>query len=119
MRVPKNKRTEFHDGDEPRKVQDFVVRVPAVENTREVEKLCPLIYFCPESFLQSLFCVSERRRLLDQVQVGEHTDGLWETVGLQYVEELKRFLAQSSAILRQNRQHDRNTHHFEPKGCIH
>lgn len=82
MGVSKDKRPEFYDGDEPREVQDFIVGIPTVENTRKVEKLCPLIYLCPEPFLQSLFCVSEGRCLFDQIQVGEHADDFWETMGL-------------------------------------
>jgi len=99
VRVPKDKRAEFDNGDESRKVQDFIVGIPTVENTRKVEKLCPLIYLCPEPFLQNLFCVSEGRCLLDQVEVGEHTDDFWETVGLQDIEEFKRFLACTTIIL--------------------
>ena len=119
MGVPEDERAKFHDGNEPRKVQDFVIRIPAIEDSGKVEKLCPLIYFGPESFFQSLFGISEGRHLLYQVQVGEHTDDLWETVGLQHIEEFKRFLGGISVTSCRNPPRDLNTHHFEPKRCVH
>jgi hypothetical protein len=80
--VSKNEWTELHDGDEPREVQYLIVRVSAVEYTREIKKFRALVDFCPEPFLQRTFRFPKGRCFLYQVEVGEHTDDLGETVGL-------------------------------------
>jgi hypothetical protein len=61
MRVPEYKRAEFYDRDEARKVDDFSIRVAAVNDAREVEELSTLIYLGPKALFQGLFSCTQCR----------------------------------------------------------
>lgn len=52
MAVPKNQRPELHDANETRKIEDLSVGITTIENTREIEELCALVYFIPETFFE-------------------------------------------------------------------
>lgn len=52
MAVPKNQRPELHDANETRKIEDLSVGITTIENAREIEELCALVYFIPETFFE-------------------------------------------------------------------
>ena len=92
MGVAEDERPELHDGDEAGEVEDLSVRIAAVENSGEVEKLGSLVDFCPESLFESFFGHSDEGGLFDEVEVGEDADDFGEAVRLEDVEEFKSFL---------------------------
>lgn len=85
MLVPEHQRSEFHDGDEPREIEDFLVRVSAIEDSREVEKFGALVDFGPEPLFEAFFGLALDGEFFDQVQVREDANNLWETMGLEHV----------------------------------
>ena len=99
MGVAENERAEFHDADESREVKDFSVGVAAVQNTREVEELRALVDFSPETLFERFLGILEYGRLFDEVKVGEDSDDFRETMSLEDIEELKRFLVSKSSVL--------------------
>lgn len=92
MGVAEDERPEFHDGDEAGEVEDLGVRVSAVEDAREVEKLGPLIDFCPEALFKGLFGCANEGGFFDKVEVGEDADDFGKAMRLEDVEEFKCFL---------------------------
>jgi hypothetical protein len=40
---------ELHDADETRKIEDLGVGISPIENTREIEEFCALVYLIPET----------------------------------------------------------------------
>ena len=92
MGVTEDQRSEFHDGDEAREVEDLSVRISAIENAGKVEEFCPLVDFCPKSFFESFFGRSNDGSFFDKVQVGKDADDFGKAVGLKDVEEFERFL---------------------------
>lgn len=92
MRVAEDERAEFHDADESREVKDLSVGVAAVQDTREVEELRALVDFSPETLFERFLGILKYSGLFDEVKVGEDSDDFGETVSLEDVEELERFL---------------------------
>lgn len=52
MAIPEYERTELHHANETREIEDFAVGIATVENARQVEQLCTLVYFRPEPLLE-------------------------------------------------------------------
>lgn len=52
MAVPEYQRPELHDTDETRQIEDLGVGIATVEDTREIEELCALVYLIPKAFLE-------------------------------------------------------------------
>lgn len=92
MLVPKDERTKLHDADEAGEVEDFLVRISAVEDAAEIEELGSLVNLGPEAFLQTLFGLALDNYFLDEIEVGKDTDDFGKPMGLKDVEELERFL---------------------------
>lgn len=61
--------------------------------------------------LEALLRVLQRALLLDEVEVGEETDDLGETVSLENVEELKSFLILAQPWLK-------DSHHLKAEASI-
>lgn len=97
MGVAEDERPELHDGDEAGEVEDLGVRVPAVENSGEVEELGSLVDFCPESLFEGFFGRSNEGGFFDEVEVGKDANDFGKAVGLEDVEEFKSFLRWFSA----------------------
>lgn len=114
MLVPKDEWSEFHDRNEPRQEVDFGVGVSTVQDPRKGEKFGSLVNFRPESVLQPFLGVFERRGFLDKIHVREEAEDFGETVRLQNVEELERFLQRSVSIHNDMRA----THHLEPETTV-
>lgn len=85
MLVPEYQRSEFHDRDEPREIEDFLVGVSAIKYSREVEEFGTLVDFGPEALFEAFFGLALDGEFFNQVQVCEDADNLWETVGLEHV----------------------------------
>lgn len=49
MSIPKDEGSKLHDADETGKIKDLGIGITTVENTREIEKFCALIYLIPET----------------------------------------------------------------------
>lgn len=49
MSIPEDQRSELHDADETGKIEDLGIGITTVEDTREIEKLCALVYLIPEA----------------------------------------------------------------------
>ena len=92
MLIPKDKRTEFHDGYETGKKVDLRIWVPPVDDAGEGEELCALIDLGPESVFESFLSVFQGGGFLDQVEVGEEAENFGEAVGLEDIKELEGFL---------------------------
>lgn len=92
MCVAEYEGAELHHGDEAGQVKNLSVGVAAVQDAREVEQFGPLVDLRPEALLQSLFGVLQGGGFLDEVEVGEYSDDLRESMRLQDVKELKGFL---------------------------
>ncbi len=92
MGVAEDEGSELHDTDKAREVKNFGVGISSIKNTREIEELCALVYFCPETLLEDFLRVLECRSFLDQVKVSEHGDNFWEAVRLQNIRELEGLL---------------------------
>lgn len=90
--VAEDEGSEFHDTYKAREVKDFGVGISSIKNPREVEELCALVYFCPETLLENFLRVLECRSFLDQVKVSEHADNFREAMRLQNIQELEGFL---------------------------
>ena len=80
MTIPEDERSELHDTNEAGEIQDFCIRIAAIQDTREVEEFGPLVDFRPKSFFQSFLRCTEGCSLLDQVQVCEDTNDFGETM---------------------------------------
>lgn len=92
MRIAENQWTEFHHRDKSREVHNFSVRIATIDNSREIEKLCTLVNFCPEALFQRLFSVTERSGFLNEVEMSENTDDFRKSMGLQDIQKLEGFL---------------------------
>lgn len=92
MIISEYERTKLHHANETRKVKDFAVGVPTVEDTRKIEEFCALINFRPESLFQRLLDVLQSRLLLDEVKVGKDANDFWKSMRLQDVEKLEGLL---------------------------
>src|SRR6266550_2135389 len=90
--VSEDQRSEFHDGDEAREVEDLRIRISAIENAGEVKQLRPLVDFGPKSLFESFFSRSYDGSFFDKVQVGKDANDFGKSVGLEDVEEFERFL---------------------------
>lgn len=97
MRVSEDERSELHNADETREVQDLGIRVSTIEDTGKVEELSTLIYLRPETLFEGLFSVLERSSFFNEVEMSEDSNDFGETVGLEDIEEFKRFLEKNSA----------------------
>ncbi len=85
MRVTEDERAELHNANKAGEVENFGIRVSAVEYAGEVEKFGSLVYFCPKPFLQRLLGIFEGGSLFDQVKMGQDADDFGETVCLEDV----------------------------------
>jgi hypothetical protein len=47
--IPEDQGPELHDADESGKIEDLGIGITTVENAREIEKLCALVYLIPEA----------------------------------------------------------------------
>lgn len=92
MSVAEDKGSELHDGDEAGEIEDFGVRIAAVEHARQVEELGTLVDLRPKTLFQGLLGSAEGCSLLNEVKVGEDADNFGEAMRLQDVEELECFL---------------------------
>lgn len=85
MRVAEDQWAKFHDTDKAGKIQNFRVRITTVENTRQIEEFCALIYLRPETLFECLLGHFEGVCLLDKIKVRENAYDLGKAVGLQNV----------------------------------
>lgn len=83
--VSEDQWSEFHDANESTEVEDLCIRISPIEHAREVEQFCAGVDLFPEPRLEQLFLRSQRCRLLDQIEVGQHTDHFGEPVRLENV----------------------------------
>jgi hypothetical protein len=54
VRIPEDERTEFHNRDEARKVENFGIRVPTVNDARQIEELSALVDLGPKPLFKGL-----------------------------------------------------------------
>ncbi|KAG8793753.1 hypothetical protein FRC16_010842 [Serendipita sp. 398] len=117
MGVTKDERTKFHDRNEPSEILYFCVWIPAIENSREVEKLCSLVYFSPEPFLERLLGRTLDCNLFDEVKVGQDADYLGKAMCLQDIEEFEGFLGRKCSVDGESSAR-KLTCHLEPKARV-
>lgn len=98
MGVAEHERTEFHDADESREVEDLSVWVAAVQDTGEVEELRALIDFGPETLFERFLGILEYGCLFDEVEVGENSDDFGKAMSLEDVEKLECFLVSRTSV---------------------
>lgn len=69
MCVTEHQGAEFHDADESGEIENFGVRVSAIENAGKVEEFGALIDLCPETLFEGLFCIAKDGGFFDEVKV--------------------------------------------------
>lgn len=78
--------------DLPTQIQDLSVRVTTIHHSREVEHFGTVIHFSPESILEPFLLRLESCWRFNEIQMGEYSDELGQTMRGQCRQSLEGFL---------------------------
>lgn len=104
--------------DEPTEIEYFSIRITTIHYPTQVEHLCSIVNFSPESILESFLLGFECRGCLDEIEMGENGDDFRQTMRSEGGKCFERFLQECDVSKMNTQMYEKRANHLKAKTPI-